>query len=225
MFRHGVAVDLPSRAFDTLVYLIEHRERSVDKEEIIAAIWGKVIVTDDSLIHAVSVLRRLLGDERQHPRYIQTIPRRGYRFVADPRVDDDPRPAAAAPEEAAPNLPGPIAARDRRETAGAGGRTTAIPGATPWATVIAGVALLVAVVVLLRPEDDPAAQGPASVRLFQPAPPDWSIVSGGVLSADGRYLAFVARDESRGETSLWLRTLQTDELRPLRGTSGASRPF
>lgn len=222
MLRDGVAVDLPSRAFDTLVYLIEHRDRSIDKEEIIAAIWGKIVVTDDSLIHAVSVLRRVLGDERQHSRYIQTIPRRGYRFVAELRIDADPAPATPPAAGTTTKLP---ATRDGQEIASAGGRTTGILGATPWTAVVAGFALLIAVVVLLRPEGDPASPGPASVRLFQPAPPDSSIVSGGVLSADGRYLAFVARDESRGETSLWLRALQTDELRPLPGTTGASKPF
>ena len=47
-------VPLPSRAFDSLVYLVEHRERLVRKNELIDAVWHDVVVTDDSLIHAIS---------------------------------------------------------------------------------------------------------------------------------------------------------------------------
>src|SRR5690606_37681668 len=98
-------VPLPSRAFDTLVYLIEHRHRCVRKDEIIGAIWHDVVVTDDSLVHAISVLRRVLGDERHQPKFIQTVPRRGYRFVA---AVEEPQPAAAqAPLGVAP--PGELA--------------------------------------------------------------------------------------------------------------------
>ena len=54
------AVPLPSRAFDSLVYLVDHRDRLVRKNELIDAVWPDVVVTDDSLIHAISVLRRAL---------------------------------------------------------------------------------------------------------------------------------------------------------------------
>src|SRR5690606_14718409 len=93
-------VPLPSRAFDTLVYLIEHRQRCVRKDELIGAIWHDVVVTDDSLIHAISVLRRALGDERHQPKFIRTVPRRGYRFVAavePPQAVETPAPLEAAP--------------------------------------------------------------------------------------------------------------------------------
>ncbi len=83
LWRNGVgAVPLPSRAFDSLVYLVEHRDRLVRKNELIDAVWPDVVVTDDSLIHAISVLRRALGDEPNKAHYVQTVPRRGYRFVA-----------------------------------------------------------------------------------------------------------------------------------------------
>src|SRR5512143_638812 len=75
-------VQLPSRAFDALVYLVEHRDRLVQKNELVDAVWHDVVVTDDSLIHAISVLRRALADDANKPRYVQTLPRRGYRFVA-----------------------------------------------------------------------------------------------------------------------------------------------
>lgn len=97
LYRRDEPVQLPSRAFDTLVYLIENRHRCIRKAEIIDTIWHDVVVTDDSLIHAISVLRRVLGDERHQPNFIQTVPRRGYRFIAAVR---QPPPADTPPLDA-----------------------------------------------------------------------------------------------------------------------------
>src|SRR5690606_32828271 len=93
LYRLGEPVQLPSRAFDTLVYLIENRDRCIRKDELVEAIWHDVVVTDDSLIHAISVLRRALGDERHQPKFIRTVPRRGYRFIAEVRATPAGAPA------------------------------------------------------------------------------------------------------------------------------------
>ena len=58
LWRDGEALNLPSRAFDTLVYLLRHRDRIVEKDELIKAVWQGAFVSDDSLVHCVSVLRR-----------------------------------------------------------------------------------------------------------------------------------------------------------------------
>jgi DNA-binding winged helix-turn-helix (wHTH) protein len=93
LWRSGAgAVPLPSRAFDSLVYLVKHRDRLVPKNELIDAVWPDVVVTDDSLIHAISVLRLALADDPNQAHYVQTMPRRGYRFVAPVGV------AAAVPK-------------------------------------------------------------------------------------------------------------------------------
>jgi len=83
--RDAEIVTLPSRALDALLYLVRHRDRLVRKNELVEAVWHDVVVTDDSLIHAISVLRRALSDDPNQPRYVQTVPRRGYRFVAPVR--------------------------------------------------------------------------------------------------------------------------------------------
>jgi hypothetical protein len=100
------------------------------------------------------------------------------------------------------------------------GRTAAI-----GAAAAAVLALTVTVMLLARGPGSPAPAPAASIRLFQPAPPDTSIVSGGVLSPDSRRLAFVARDEASGQTALWVRTLDSTALERLDGTAGASKPF
>ncbi len=73
---------LTPRAFDVLVYLIEHRGRVVEKQELFEAIWKETFVTDNALMRAVKEIRRELGDNANAPRYVETVHKRGYRFMA-----------------------------------------------------------------------------------------------------------------------------------------------
>ena len=79
----------PHARSEALGYLIAHRARAVDREEIISAVWHDVAVTDDSLIHAISVIRRALGDNPAQASFIETIPRRGYRFTGHVEPAED----------------------------------------------------------------------------------------------------------------------------------------
>jgi DNA-binding winged helix-turn-helix (wHTH) protein/tetratricopeptide (TPR) repeat protein len=79
--RHGELVALPARAFDCLAYLIEHRERAVGRDELIAAVWGRVEISDALLSHTIVKIRRSLGDTGNEQRTIRTVPRFGYRWV------------------------------------------------------------------------------------------------------------------------------------------------
>ena len=92
-------------------------------------------------------------------------------------------------------------------------------GAAAFAALIALLALLASPPA---PSFDVAAR---SVWLSQPSPPAASIASGGVLSPDGRYLAFVARDDLAGKNALWVRSLQSSALERLPETDDASKPF
>ncbi len=240
LLRGTTVVALPSRTFDVLLYLIRHRERSVRKDEIISSIWDNVIVTDDSLIHAISVLRRALGDESRQHKYIETIPRRGYRFVGkvqliEARSNESAPVAKQTTVEELPVIPaGQTGAAGTVDESAA----TSLPNnkiiqrlltRTRWVAVILGTVAALLAVVLLQPDSRPLYQpektAGASVRLFQPSPPGMSIVSGGVLSPDGRYLAFIARDDVSGHAGIWVRSLQTTDARLVKGTEGASKPF
>jgi DNA-binding winged helix-turn-helix (wHTH) protein/tetratricopeptide (TPR) repeat protein len=87
--RHGdERVSLPVSAFDCLTYLIEHRERAIGRDELMAAIWGRTEVSDTLLSQAVVQLRHTLGDTRNEQQIIRTIPRFGYRWVVDVDVSD-----------------------------------------------------------------------------------------------------------------------------------------
>ncbi len=107
----GAVRALSSRAYDALIYLVENRSRVVSKDDLLKAVWPRVIVEENNLNQAISVLRRALGESRDKPRCILTIPGRGYRFVAEVAADldragergkTDPAPAQAEPLPSSP---------------------------------------------------------------------------------------------------------------------------
>jgi DNA-binding winged helix-turn-helix (wHTH) protein/TolB-like protein/predicted negative regulator of RcsB-dependent stress response len=81
----GSSVPLTGKAFDALVYLVEHAGEALDKDTLLRAIWPGAVVEENSLTQVISSLRQLLGEERGENRYIATLPRKGYRFVAEVR--------------------------------------------------------------------------------------------------------------------------------------------
>jgi len=81
LLRDAVPVYLPPKAFDTLLVLVERSGHIIEKDELMRKVWPETFVEESNLTQYISVLRRTLGDERQEQRYIETIPRRGYRFV------------------------------------------------------------------------------------------------------------------------------------------------
>ena len=80
----GNEIALRPKTFAVLNYLIENSGRLVSKDELIAAVWPNLAITDDALVQSIGELRRALGDDG--PRLIRTIPRRGYRFESDVSV-------------------------------------------------------------------------------------------------------------------------------------------
>jgi eukaryotic-like serine/threonine-protein kinase len=79
--RDGRETYLRPKSLQVLVYLIEQRGRLVTKEELIERLWGGTAVTDDALVQCVVDIRRALGDDRHHPRFIKTFPKVGYHFI------------------------------------------------------------------------------------------------------------------------------------------------
>jgi DNA-binding winged helix-turn-helix (wHTH) protein/TolB-like protein/tetratricopeptide (TPR) repeat protein len=77
----GTAVELPPRLFDALLYFVERPGQLLDKDTLMRALWPGLVVEENNLSQLVSALRRALGDLTQDSRYIQTVPRRGFRFL------------------------------------------------------------------------------------------------------------------------------------------------
>jgi DNA-binding winged helix-turn-helix (wHTH) protein/Tol biopolymer transport system component len=82
LFRDGVAVPLSPRLFDTLLVLVENRGQVVRKNDLMQKVWNDVAVEENNLTQSISALRKILGDNVDGQKFIETIPKRGYRFVA-----------------------------------------------------------------------------------------------------------------------------------------------
>jgi DNA-binding winged helix-turn-helix (wHTH) protein len=92
----GEPVELNTRYFDALALLVNEQGRLVAKERFLAEVWDGVPVTDEALTQCISTLRRQLGDNASRPRFIETVPKHGYRFIAPVTPVDES--AAAQPQ-------------------------------------------------------------------------------------------------------------------------------
>jgi len=94
-------LELTPRAFAVLRHLVEHRGRLITKEELFTTVWRDAIVSDAALSSCIRDLRKALGDSSGAPRYIQTVHRRGFRFigpVARPTAIVGPADSTAPPD-------------------------------------------------------------------------------------------------------------------------------
>lgn len=83
LLRAGEIIPLRSKVFDTLCVLVENHGRLVRKNELMQRLWPDSVVEENNLDHNISKLRHALDDGKNGQRFIETIPRQGYRFVAD----------------------------------------------------------------------------------------------------------------------------------------------
>src|SRR4029453_13084179 len=81
--KNGETIALAPKAFDVLVHLVRHAGRLVAKQELLDEVWAGAFVEEGTLSVHVSGLRKALADVRHAPRYIETVSRSGYRFIAD----------------------------------------------------------------------------------------------------------------------------------------------
>jgi DNA-binding winged helix-turn-helix (wHTH) protein/Tol biopolymer transport system component len=201
LLRAGEHVSLTPKAFDLLVYLVDHAGRLVTKQELMSALWPNTFVEEANLAFTVSALRKALGDGQDGEQFIQTVPTRGYRFVA-PVTHDENRPVSSTSETPVRSLQ-PLVRRIA---------TTAL--------AVAVIAMLPVVVRHMRETTD----APAAVKFTIPQPDSAvttdSTIQMSKISPDGRRVAFIM------ESRIWLRTLDS-QAAPLRiaGTEDARALF
>ena len=97
LWRDAEAIVLPPKTFAVLHYLVTHPDRLVSKDELLDAVWPETGVSDAVVRVAIGALRRALDDPAQTPRFIATVPRRGYRFLAPVTEHTGAASGAAAP--------------------------------------------------------------------------------------------------------------------------------
>lgn len=81
--KSGELQKITPRAFEVLLYFVEHRGRVIEKQEIFEQIWQETFVSDNALTRIVKEIRQVIGDSASSPRFIETVPKRGYRFIAE----------------------------------------------------------------------------------------------------------------------------------------------
>jgi Tol biopolymer transport system component/DNA-binding winged helix-turn-helix (wHTH) protein len=106
--RNGVTISLTPKAFDLLLALVERHGRLVEKEELFQTVWPDTIVEESNLTYNISHIRKALGDGENGQKFIETVPKRGYRFAAPVReisravagdLSEAASPASAVPAE------------------------------------------------------------------------------------------------------------------------------
>jgi TolB-like protein/DNA-binding winged helix-turn-helix (wHTH) protein/Tfp pilus assembly protein PilF len=110
LFRQQELIALTPKSLETLLFLVERHGQIVDKKEILEAVWPETFVEEVSLARNVSLLRKALSDHQDGHAFIETIPKRGYRFVAPVEIEDlpstqtelTPIPESQSPEPSIP---------------------------------------------------------------------------------------------------------------------------
>jgi TolB-like protein/DNA-binding winged helix-turn-helix (wHTH) protein/Flp pilus assembly protein TadD len=96
LWRDGDRVPLAPKAFDVLAYLVEHAGRLVTQDEILEALWSETYVNPEVLRKYILEVRKALGDRPNNPEFIETVPKRGYRFVTPVVEENAVEPPVAA---------------------------------------------------------------------------------------------------------------------------------
>jgi DNA-binding winged helix-turn-helix (wHTH) protein len=101
IWHKGEQIPLNSKYFDVLLLLVRQRGRLVEKQRIFDEVWNGIFVTDAALTQCIKDIRRQLGDDAANPRYIKTVPKHGYIFIAEgvqaENLATSPAPSPASP--------------------------------------------------------------------------------------------------------------------------------
>jgi eukaryotic-like serine/threonine-protein kinase len=201
LLRGHQLVPLTPKAFDLLVYLTDHAGRLVGKQELMDALWPSTSVEETNLTFTMSVLRKALGDGQNGEHFIQTVPTRGYRFVA-PVIEVNNPADGDITQAAFPRVRSRV-------------RFAAIVG------VLLGV---VALGVVVRSRWRGGAAIPEPVRLTIPLP-DATLATYAQplpqISPDGKRVALIVASGSR----IWLKDIGEQKVQPIAGTENATGLF
>src|SRR3984885_8465560 len=207
--KHGAPVRLQEQPFRVLAMLAERPGEVITREQLQEQIWGNTFVDfDQSLNKAVNRVREALNDNAGTPQYIETVPRRGYRFIA---------PVSASPQTEAPAQPAPVSTVSvenpaQPKTEKSPSRSVLIAALTV-ATVLAAIGI--ATVAWLRQSNKPTLQEARLIGSFGWAP---------ALSRDGKLLAYTS-SVGGGHQHIWVQqTAGGEAMRVTTGPDAESAP-
>ena len=233
LLREGKPLALAPKVFDTLFVLVESTGRIVAKEELMNRLWPDTYVEESNLTFNIQQLRKILGDNARQPVYIETVARRGYRFIARVEEELGKERATAAQTSDPDSGEVPLDAHELIPVARPAGENqqittdsilTAIPGSKK-STHLAKRAFLIAVALIIllagtlfivwkRSKDissneklaDRKSSLTSSLKLEKLTQTGQSRFV--AISPDGKYIAYSRSIELK--TSIWLRQLATN---------------
>ena len=200
--RAGHQIHLRPKAFETLLYLIERRDCVVKKGELLDALWPDIIVTENTLSQCIDAIRKALGDSAREPDFIQTIPRIGFKFIAEIiALDSDAVDSAQDEHNSIAVLPFINLNDDPEQEYFADGMTE---------TLIAELAKIKALPVISRTSamhykktDKPLSQIAQELNVDL-------IIEGSVLRTGGRVRIIAQLIQARTDRHLWSGTYERD---------------
>jgi DNA-binding winged helix-turn-helix (wHTH) protein len=198
---HGSeTLPLPPKAFEVLLFLIDNRNRVIEKSEFMKAVWPDSFVEEGNLSQNIFLLRKTLGDGQDGQRYILTVPGVGYRFVAEVAEKE----VAEQEEQAPAQLP-----------AASGPVKLPRHGSPTFRVVVYAAALVLALAMgfALYPGHKTAPQALRETQLTTNAAE--ASLTASAISPDGNYLAFA------DEHGLYVRQTASGETHPLALPSAA----
>jgi DNA-binding winged helix-turn-helix (wHTH) protein/Tol biopolymer transport system component len=239
LLKAGKVLAVEPKAFRVLLLLLRTPQKVISKEELLNSVWGDTAVTEGSLTRCIWLLRRLLGDDVNEPRFIETVATVGYRLVCKVEVSEIALGDLQATDKAiglseADFVETPVqSARDlSRELKWISGEVGLTKASEPaprrrerfaWGVAALCIALMTWLGVAHWRSIQSAER--RHLRLSLLPPPSISFVPYNfAISPDGRRLAFVAVAQDGG-TALWIRSLAAGAAQQLTGTEGATLPF
>ncbi len=193
LYREGELVPLSPKVADTLLLLLTRPGELIDKSECMSTLWPDTFVDEGSLARCVSQLRRALGDDAENATYVETVPKRGYRWIAPVELSDDEH--ASEPDH-------PVTPAKTR---------------TQWM-----IAAIAAVVVIAAAFGSWAWYRSRSAVPQTPVARPFTAFRGGeyepAFSPEGGRIAFVWSGESEKEYAIYVRPVDSEAL--LRLTDG-----
>jgi Tol biopolymer transport system component/DNA-binding winged helix-turn-helix (wHTH) protein len=217
LLRNGREIHLQDQPMRLLLSLVERPGELLTRDKLREKLWPTetFVEFDDGLNTAVQKIRQVLGDDARNPRFVETAPRKGYRFIAPVLVDEGLRPAIESGIASDSVHIQPAAPRIK------------ISSHPPYSLWIALASAAIGLALGWWLPRRAVAPGAPPLKLSITPPPGVELRpgfrGGSAVAPDGRTVVFVA--SRNGKTRLWLRSLDSKDARELPGTDDAQNPF
>ena len=204
----GQPVPLTPKDAELLLLLLRHADQVTEKSRIMASLWPQTHVTEGSLTQSVHRLRQALGDTSSSPLYVETVPKRGYRFIAPVHSPDGPAQEGLGASLVAAEPTGEPGSGSRT-----GGRKRAGGQSLLLLCLLAAGLSLAGYIIRKRGNHAPQVQQMKVMRL----------TNGGTwvpaISPDGKFVAYIANG-AQGQPSVWIREVSTGNVSQLVPSDG-----